>query len=335
MEINMKDSSPVAVVTGANGFVGSHLVDLLLSKNFKVKCITRKSSNLKWLSGKNVEIIDCGLFDKEGLVKVFKGANYIFHVAGVVKSKAPEGYFMGNVETTRTILEAALEVKDTLKRILVVSSQTACGPSLGGRLVNEESECSPITTYAKSKLEEEKLARSYMDRLPITICRAPAVYGERDTEILIFFRTFSNGLMTTIGMNDKSLSLIHAVDLVRGFYLAAVNENSACQTYFISSEKIYTWTEIGKVTSEVLGKKALKVKVPHFLVYTIAAIAQFFAIFSSKPATLNLEKARDLVQEAWTCDTSKAVNELGYHQEIPIKEGIKRTCDWYKEMKWL
>ncbi|MGE5432289.1 MAG: NAD-dependent epimerase/dehydratase family protein [Syntrophomonadaceae bacterium] len=331
----MEDGSRLAVVTGANGFVGSHLVDLLISKNFKVKCITRKSSNLKWLDGKNVEIIDCGLFDKEGLKKAFKGAGYIFHVAGVVKSKTPEGYFKGNVETTRTILEAALEVKDTLKKVLIVSSQTACGPSLGGKLVNEESVCNPITTYGKSKLEEEKLAATYMDRLPITICRAPAVYGERDTEIFIFFQTFNKGLMTTIGMKDKSLSLIHVLDLVKGFYLAAVNENSACQTYFISSEAIYNWTEIGKVTSEVLNKKVLKVKVPHFVVYTIAAIAQFFAAFSSKPATLNLEKARDLVQEAWTCDTSKAVKELGYRQEISIKDGIKRTCDWYKEMKWL
>ncbi|HEX2865624.1 MAG TPA: NAD(P)-dependent oxidoreductase [Ignavibacteriales bacterium] len=331
----MENSSLVAVVTGANGFVGSHLVDLLLSKNFKVKCITRRSSNLKWLSGKDVEIIDCGLFDKEGLKRAFAGADYIFHVAGVVKSKTPEGYFQGNVETTRTILEAALDVKDTIKKILIVSSQTAAGPSLGGKLVNEESECSPITTYGKSKLEEEKLAKTYMDRLPITICRAPAVYGERDTEIFIFFQTFNKGLMTTIGMKDKSISLIHVLDLVRGFYLAAVNERSSCQTYFISSEVLYNWTEIGKVTSEVLNKKVLKVKVPHFVVYTIAAIAQFFAAFSSKPATLNLEKARDLVQEAWTCDTRKAVAELGYHQEISIKDGIQRTCQWYKDMKWL
>lgn len=331
----MDKSSLVAVVTGANGFVGSHLVDLLLSKNFKVKCITRRSSNLKWLSGKDVEIIDCGLFDKEGLKRAFTGADYIFHVAGVVKSKTPEGYFQGNVETTRTILDAALEVKDTIKKILIVSSQTACGPSLGGKLVNELSECNPITTYGKSKLEEEKLAKTYMDRLPITICRAPAVYGERDTEIFIFFQTFNKGLMTTIGMKDKSISLIHVLDLVKGFYLAAINESSACRTYFISSEVLYNWNEIGKVTSEVLNKKVLKVKVPHLVVYTIAAVAQFFAAFSSKPATLNLEKARDLVQEAWTCDTSKAVAELGYRQEISIKDGIERTCGWYKDMKWL
>lgn len=329
------ESKSIAVVTGANGFVGSHLVDLLLEKNFHVRCITRKSSNLQWLKDKDVEIVDCGLFDQAGLERAMDRAEYIFHVAGVVKSKKPEGYFKGNVETTRNVLEAALQHKDTIKKIVVVSSQTACGPSLNGHPIDEQYECRPITTYARSKREEELLTQKYMDRLPITICRAPAVYGERDTEIFIFFQTFSRGLMTSIGMKDKTVSLIHVCDLVMGFYLAAISERSAGETYFISSEKYYTWGEIGNITSKVLGRNALKVKVPHPVVYSIAAAAQLLSYFSSKPATLNLEKARDLVQHAWTCDTSKAVRELGYRQSIPIEEGIRRTCQWYKDMKWM
>lgn len=325
----------IAVVTGANGFVGSHLVDLLLNKNFIVRCITRKSSNLKWLNSKKVEIYDCGLKDKEGLRKVFKDAEYIFHVAGVVKSKTPEGYFEGNVETTKTLLETALEFRNTIKKFLIVSSQTVTGPSLNGLPVDETSECHPITTYGRSKLAEEQLAKEYMDRLPITICRAPAVYGERDTEILIFFKTFNSGLLTTIGFDEKKLSLIHVLDLVNGFYLAALSEKSAGEIYFISSEKFYTWKEVGDITSKILNKKPLKVKVPHSIVYTLAGIAQFFAIFSSKPATLNIEKAKDITQKNWICDTSKASKQLGYRQNISIEGGIKRTCDWYKEMNWI
>jgi dihydroflavonol-4-reductase len=328
-------SKNIAIVTGANGFVGSHLVDLLLSKNYIVRCITRKSSNLRWLEGKNVEIHDCGLNDKDKLKKVFDGAEYIYHVAGVVKSKLPEGYFNGNVETTRTLLDTALEYKSTIKKFLVVSSQTAVGPSFSEKPVDETAECQPITTYGKSKLAEENLAKSYMDKLPITICRAPAVYGERDTEILIFFKTFSQGLMTTIGFDRKKLSLIHVLDLVNGFYLAATSEKSAGQTYFISSEKFYTWEEVGEVTGKALNKKPIKVKVPHSIVYSLAAIAQFFAMFSSKPATLNIEKAKDITRRYWTCDTSKAIKELGYRQNISVEDGVKRTCDWYKQMKWI
>jgi dihydroflavonol-4-reductase len=328
-------NNSIAVVTGANGFVGSHLVDLLLEKNFKVRCIVRKTSNLRWLEGKHIEIFDTGLFDNEGLRKSFKDAEYIFHVAGVVKSKKPEGYFKGNVDTTRNLLNVSLEFKDTIKRFLVVSSQTAAGPSLNGKPVDEKTDCRPITTYGRSKLAQEKLAQTFMDRIPITICRAPAVYGERDTEILIFFKTFNKGLMTTIGFDKKKVSLIHVADLVNGFLLAAINDNAKNQIYFISSEKYYTWEEIGDVTSNVTGKNPVKVKVPHAVVFSIASAAQFFAMFSSKPATLNIEKARDITQNSWTCDTSKAVRELGYHQSISIEDGIKRTVEWYKEMKWI
>lgn len=325
----------IAVVTGANGFVGSHLVDLLLEKGYEVRCITRKSSNLKWLEGKKVEIYDCGLFDKEGLNKVLRDANYIFHVAGVVKSKTPEGYFRGNVETTRNLLDVSLNNLDSVKRFVVVSSQTVTGPSLAGKPVTEETECRPITTYGKSKLEEEKVALTYADKIPITICRAPAVYGERDTEIFIYFNTFSKGLTTTIGFNKKILSLIHVTDLVNGIYLAAKSEKAAGQTYFVSSEKYYTWPEINTITSEVTEKKAIIIKVPHFLVYTIAAIAQFFAIFSKNAATLNLEKAKDITQQYWICDTSKAIQDFGYKQNISAEEGIRRTIEWYKKMKWI
>ena len=328
-------NAPIAVVTGANGFVGSHLVDHLLSRGYIVRCITRKTSDLKWLDKKQVEIFDCGLFDKEGLRKAFAGAQYIYHVAGVVKSKKPEGYFRGNVDTTKSLLETALEFRDNIRRFLIVSSQTAAGPSFDEKPVDETDEPHPITTYGRSKLAQENAAKEYADEIPITICRAPAVYGERDTEIFIFFQTFAKGLFTTIGFDRKLVSLIHVNDLVRGFVLAAENEKAAGQTYFISSEKFYTWEEVGETTKKIMNKKPIHVKVPHSMVFFIASIAQFFAIFSSKPATLNIEKARDITRHAWICSTQKAVNEIGYRQEISIEAGIKRTVEWYKAQGWL
>ncbi len=217
----------------------------------------------------------------------------------------------------------------------MVSSQSAAGPSFNENPVTEDGEPHPITTYGRSKLEEEKVAREYMKQLPITIIRAPAVYGERDTEIFIFFRTFSKGLFTTIGFDRKLISLIHVVDLVNGILLAAENTDGNGKTYFISSEKFYTWEEIGEVTKKVMNKKPVHVKVPHSIVFFIAAIAQCFAFFSSKPATLNIEKARDITQHAWICSIEKAIKELGFHQEITVEEGIRRTVSWYKEKDWL
>lgn len=328
-------NKPIAIVTGATGFVGSHLVDLLLSRDFEVRCITRKSSNLKWLKEKNVRIYDCGLTDETKLRKAFVGVNYIFHVAGVVKSKTTAGYFEGNVETTKILLETALKFKSTIKKFVIISSLSAVGPSKDEKAVDETSSCKPITTYGRSKLAEEEVAKVFMDLLPVTICRAPAVYGERDTEILIYFKTFSKGLTTIVGFDNKLVSLIHVSDLVEGFYLAALSEKSAGEIYFISSEKFYTWKEVGEVTSKILDKKPVKIKVPNLIVYMIAAVAQFFSMFSSKPATLNLEKAKDLTQHAWICDTSKAMRDLGFRQKISIEAGIKRTCKWYQKENWI
>ncbi len=328
-------SKNISVVTGASGFVGSHLVDRLISEGHHIKCILRKSSSRRWLEGKPVEIIDCGLFDKQTLKEVLKDADYLFHIAGVVKSKDEEGYFRGNVETTKSLLDVLVEVNPNIKRVVISSSMTACGPSLDGKPCTEVTPEHPITTYGRSKLAQEQLAEKYMDKLPISILRLHAVYGERDTEIYKVFQTYKMGLMTLVGFDEKRLNIVHVVDVVNGLYLASIKEQAKGKIYFLASEKSYTWPEIGDAISKAFGRKALTVRIPHPIVYTVAAIAQFFAIFSSKAATFNLEKARDFVQKNWTCDVSKAMEELDYRQSVQLEEGMKRTIDWYKEMKWL
>ncbi|MBK7106816.1 MAG: NAD(P)-dependent oxidoreductase [Ignavibacteriae bacterium] len=325
----------IAVVTGGTGFVGSHLVDLLLNKNFSVRCIVRKSSNLRWLKGKNVEIFETGLYDKEKLKPIFKDADYVYHVAGVVRSKNKEGFFKGNVETTRTILDTLIEVNPNLKRLLIVSSLTACGPAENGNPCTEETNPHPITTYGKSKLAEEELAKSYMDKLPITICRAPAIYGEREEDIYAMFKGFQKGIMTLVGFNNKKLSLIHGRDFVNGIYLASISDKAKSEIYFISSDEIYDWNQVSDAMEKAIGKKALRIRIPHFIIFIVGGISHLVNFFVSKPATFNWEKAKDFVQENWTCDISKAKRDFGYTQNISLDEGMKSTVDWYRVNKWL
>ena len=325
----------ISVVTGASGFVGSHLVDKLISEGHQVRCILRGSSSRRWLENKPVEIFNCGLFDKEAIRSIVKDADYLFHIAGVVKSKDESGYYKGNVETTRVLLDAVWEVNPNIKRVLLTSSLTACGPSLDGKPCTEQTVEHPITAYGRSKLAQEQLAKTYMDRLPITIIRPPAVFGPRDTEVYLIFKTYKYGLMTLIGFDKKELSLVHVEDLVNGIYLAAVSERGIGQTYFIAASEINNWVEVSGYIEKSMGRKALIIRLPHRLVYSVAAAAQFFALFSSRPATFNLEKARDFVQKRWTCSIAKAETDLGFHPSVSIEEGMERTIGWYKEMKWL
>jgi nucleoside-diphosphate-sugar epimerase len=84
-----------------------------------------------------------------------------------------------------------------------------------------------------------------------------------------------------------------------------------------------------------MGKNAMRLRIPESGVYAISAVAEFFSLFSSKPALINLEKARDMVQDYWTCDSSKARRDFGYEQEIQLEEGIRDTVEWYRDQGWL
>ncbi len=324
-----------ALVTGATGFIGSHLVELLLQKGYSVRCLIRKSSDTKWLNGKQVEYVYGDLFNEEALRDAVRGVEYVFHSAGVTKAKTQEEYYNGNATGTKNILAATATHNHTLKRFVHISSQAAVGPSPTQTPITEDEPSHPLTTYGKSKWQAEEECLKMMKTLPITICRPPAVFGPRDKDVFEFFNTMSKGLQPMVGFNEKLVSLVHVSDLVRGFVMAAESSNAVGQTYFIASNGVYGWKEIGEVTRKVLNKSALRIRLPEFAVYIIATFAEFFALFSSKPALINFEKARDMVQDYWTCDSSKAKRDFGYQQEISLEDGIRGTVEWYKTNGWL
>lgn len=323
-------------VTGGTGFIGSHLIDRLLEQGHEVRALVRRSSNQRWLQGKPVHLVEGDVRDASSLLALLSNTDVVYHIAGVVKARDRQGYFDGNVTATQNMLEAAHRFAPGLRRFLYVSSQTAAGPSISlDRPVREDDTPHPITTYGESKWAAEQLVHQWRDRLPWTIVRPPAVYGPRDTEIYIYFQAISRGLNSIIGFDDKRLSLVHSHDLVRGIMLAAEAGNSVGETYFIASEEFYSWPQVGRITAAALNKRFVTLRLPHMLVYSVAAVAQSIAALQRKAATLNLEKARDITQRYWTCDIAKAVKELGYRQEMPIEKGIANTVAWYREQKWL
>ena len=325
----------VALVTGATGFIGSHLVELLLKKNYAVRVLIRKTSDTVWLKGLPIEYVYGDLFDADALQRAVTGVDYVFHSAGITKAKTQEEYYRGNSEGTKNILEAVAAANAGVKRFVQISSQAAAGPSPDHTPITEEAAPHPITTYGRSKLRAEEACASYAGKIAVTIVRPPAVYGPRDKDVFEFFNTMNKGLQPMVGMKEKFVSLIHVGDLVRGFVLAAESEKAKGQTYFISSDQVYGWKQVGEVTRQVLGRKALRIRIPEAGVYTIAAFAELFGRFSKKPVLINFEKARDMVQDNWTCDAGKARRDFGYTQEISLEAGIRNTVEWYRTKGWL
>ncbi len=324
-----------ALVTGSTGFIGSHLVEKLLGRGYQVRCLIRKATKLEYIKDLPVEFVQ-GDFDNVELLRAaVEGVDYVFHVGGVTKSKDKEGYFKGNYVTTKNLLAAAAKYNPGVKRFTLVSSLTAVGPGSGSEPVDESTPYHPITTYGKSKMEAEKECLARASDIPITIIRPPAVYGPRDKDIFEFFKSTNDGLLPMSGFGKKIISLVHAYDLVDGIIAAAEHPRGVGQIYFISNEEIYDWDLVGKITKEILGKRILKVRVPHFAIYTVAAISESIARIRGKAALINIEKARDMVQANWTCSAKKAAKELGFKTKLSLEDGIENTIKWYKENGWL
>jgi len=324
-----------ALVTGATGFIGSHLVDHLLRKGYAVRVLLRTTSDTVWLKDLPVETVTGDLFNREALRTAVRDVDYVYHSAGLTKAKTTEGYFTANATGTQTLLAAVVEHAPRIRRFIHVSSQAAAGPSPDATPITEDTPPRPITSYGRSKWESERACHRVMDMIPVTIVRPPAVYGPRDRDVFEFFHTMSRGLQPMIGFHDKTVSLIHVTDLVRGFVMAGEHEAAKGRTYFITSGTVYGWREIGDVTREALGTRTLRVRIPVFGVYVVAAIAEALAAFSAKPALINIEKARDMVQDRWTCDGTRAKQELGFEAAIPLPEGVRETVAWYRAKGWL
>jgi len=324
-----------ALVTGANGFIGSHLVELLLEKGYKVKCLVRKSANLRWLKDKNIELVYGDMFSIETLTSALKDADYVYHVAGVTFAKKKEEFYRGNVEAVKSLLEICAKAKPDLKKFIHVSSQACVGPSFDGKPIDETREYYPLTAYGRSKRDAEKLVISYFDKLRCTIVRPPAVYGPRDYAIFEYFKSMSRGLQPLIGFDSKLISLIHVKDLVKGFVMAGESDKTTGSIYFISSEKFYNWRDVGEMTKRLLGRKTLKLVIPHFAVKTTAFFSEVFGFFSPKPIILNREKARELVQAYWICSVDKAKHDFGFKEDLTLEEGFKDTIKWYRAEGWI
>jgi dihydroflavonol-4-reductase len=328
--MNMK-----VLVTGANGFVGSHLVEELLFRGHQVTGLVRRTSNLRWLEGLESNLIYGEVTDDDSLVEAVRGAEVVYHLAAVTKARRRERYYRVNHQGTVNLLEACAQHNPDVKKFVLVSSLAAAGPSPEGRLLREQDSPQPVSDYGCSKLMAEQAVAEYEGRLPVTVVRPPAIYGPRDVDFLAYFRILKRHLRPLLGFEERSLSICHVKDLVQGAILAGESAQSSGQMYFISGDRDCTWDELSGIMAAAMGVRTLKVRVPLFAVHLAALFAELFAPFSREAPVLDRRKAREMSQRCWTCDASKAGAELGYQPSVSLEEGIRETVEWYRGMGWL
>ncbi|MDZ7374668.1 MAG: NAD-dependent epimerase/dehydratase family protein [candidate division KSB1 bacterium] len=324
-----------ALVTGVNGFVGSYLAEHLVARGWEVRGLVRRTSNLRWIRDLKIELAYGEVTQPDTLPAAVDGMDVVFHVAGLTKARRSTEYFAVNAQGTAHLLEACVKNAPGLKRFVLVSSQAAAGPSEGPTPKVESDEPCPVTSYGRSKLLAEQIALRYNGQLPVTIVRPSAVYGPRDRDLLVLYRYVARGWKPLLGRRPRLVSVIHVLDLVRGIVAAAESEGAVGQTYFLAHRQPVEWEEFADAVAEALGRKARRLVLPAWVLLPAAAVSEVAAWFAGRPATLNREKTREIRQRYWVCSVDKARSELGFEAEIPLREGLRETLQWYRREGWL
>ncbi len=325
-----------ALVTGGTGFIGSHMVELLLAESWQVVCPVRNPKNLRNLEGMRVDIIQFDRLEKE--IDLIQDIDYVFHIGGATRAVNFDDYRSANVDLTRMLLEffASPISNQLLKRFVLVSSQACVGPSPDtGDAVTEEHSPSPVSMYGRSKLEAEKIAAKFMDVLPVTIVRPPTVFGPRDTDVLGIFKCACYRFAPCIAGPDRLVSIIYVEDLVKGILAAARSDLARGNTYFLSNPEPVVWREFALRIARVMGYRAVILPVPVSIMKLASLVGDFAGRITGEPSLLRMEKFEEMKQLAWVCSADKALKELDWSPDTPLDKAIEETAKWYVDHGWI
>lgn len=317
-----------ALVTGATGFIGSHLCEELIKRGYAVTCLVRETSNLKWIEDLDLHLVKGDCTDRESLLNALNGFDYVFHLAGLTKSGSDDAYFSTNATGTANLIEAVAQKNPQLNRFVYISTLSAAGPSKNGTPVDEQAQPSPVSNYGKSKLEGEKAILKYKNILPVTILRPAAVYGPRDKDFLVLFKMVKKGVFPDWG--KSYYSFLYIDDLIQGIILCAESKRAEGKTYFLSENTVHSNDEVMQVISASLNKKARRLRIPKFVIPFCSFIGE-----KTNAEIINKDKMKEFSHLNWTCDSRKVKEEIGFLPRVVIREGMKWTADWYRIHKWL
>jgi nucleoside-diphosphate-sugar epimerase len=324
------------LITGASGFVGYHLIVTAIEHGLEVYAAVRPQSNTSHLAALKVNYVNLNFSAVDELKAALEDEqyNYIVHAAGTTKAKTLQQYNEVNAEYSRNLALAASLVNYTLEKFVFVSSLAAIGPiSDFTAAIADNSVPKPVTFYGLSK----KLAEEYLNKienLPLVTVRPTAVYGPREKDIFILFKTINQGLEPYIGRFNQQLSFIYVKDLAE-IIIRLLKSDIVQKTYNVSDGLTYNRYALADGLKKALQKKTLKMHIPLGIIKGLAGFMDRLYANSAKTPTLNKEKIKELTAPNWACNIENLKKDLQFEPRYNLEQGIDETVKWYKANNWL
>lgn len=334
------------VVTGASGFIGAHLVERLLDVGHEVTCLVRSPDRLTAAIRARVRVVCGDVRDPESTRPAVRGADQVFHVAGLVKARRYREMLEVNRAGAYHVGVCCMQ-QPTPPTLVFVSSLAAAGPCHDLQARRETDPPAPISRYGFSKLAGERALRSLSDRTPLTIVRPSIVFGAGDANSLVMFSTIARfGVHAVPGRQAQPVSVIHVTDLCRLLTLAAhrgqrvsstrENDDSGQGVYFATAAEQITYADFGAMIGEALGRACVRiVPQPRWAGFALAGVTELAARLRGRSAIINLDKMREAFAGAWHCSGEQAETELGFRTNVPLADRIAETVEWYRVQGWL
>lgn len=322
----------VDLVTGGTGFVGSHVARALLAKGRSVRCLARGESRRDNLEGIPVEIVVGDLTDPASLARALAGVHTLYHVAADYRlwAKDPQELYRANAGGTESILAAAAQAG--VAKVVYTSSVAALGLNDDGSPGDETTPVAReriIGHYKKSKYDAERVAAQWAAKgLPVVIVNPSTPIGERDIKPTPTGRLIVDFLNRKMpAYVDTGLNLVDVRDVAVG-HLAAAEKGRAGERYILGNRNM-TLKEILDTLAQLTGLPAPKVRLPHWIPLSVAAVSTAWAALTGRAPGISLESVRMSTHRMFF-DAGKAVRELGLPQ-TPVSEPLARAVAWFRE----
>ncbi|MBA3893195.1 MAG: NAD(P)-dependent oxidoreductase [Gemmatimonadales bacterium] len=319
------------LLTGATGFVGSHLAEALQRHGDEVTALVRTPRKAEALGPLGVRVVPGDLDHAASLAGAVEGQDIVYHVAGLVAAGSEREFMRCNRDGTASLVAAARRA--AVSRFVLVSSMAAGGPADRGRPLTGAEPARPVTAYGRSKLAGEAAVRT--GGLPWVIVRPPAVYGPRDREVLKVFRMARLGVAPVFGDGSQQLSAVHGADLADALVAAATAAGTVGNIYYACHPEVTTSAEFVRAVGAAMGRRVALVPVPAPVGRALLAVTEASAKMTGQITILTRDKANEFFQDAWTGDPGPLTRDSGWRATHDLKSGLADTYRWYRNARWL